>query len=478
MDWEIINAGQALYLLAVSFYIFFFCLFVRYFFWMAYSYRFYWRKRKRLNLTRDKVISLAREKKSELPFFSILVPARNEAEVIANTIEHLASLNYPKERYEILVITDEKEALAKDAGDHQGPTTMEVVESKIKEFRKRKGVPQLKHCTVPYDFDGRYRGIRKKGHWVPSTKGRALNYGLEFVDPRTTICGFYDAESHPEKDVLLYIAWSWLQDPRERIWQGPVFQVRNFYKLGPICKIAAIYQALSHEIYLPVLMKKLPFVGGTNLFISRTLIEKIRGYDHKSLTEDLELGVRAYLETGVWAEYFPYYSTEQTPATYRAYFRQRLRWGSGHLQVCEKFRFAYQYSWEKLGPILKNLHWKGQGEWLLYQCAVFVPIFFLFLSLNGYLDTSILPIGLRQKLYYLILVYFAFTFYAYMHFSPLMEPVGLWKRLEGALQLLTLPVSSFFLPFPFTAASILKVLNRQPQTWVKTPRTRESNSLV
>ncbi|MBC7325392.1 MAG: glycosyltransferase, partial [Moorella sp. (in: Bacteria)] len=392
---------------------------------------------------------------------------------IANTIEHLAALNYPSDRYEILVITDEKESLSRAAGEHSGPTTMEVVEAKIREFARRGNMPQLKHCTVPYDFDGRFRGSRR-GYSIPSTKGRALNYGLEFVDPRTTICGFYDAESHPEADVLLYIAWSWLNDPRERVWQGPVFQVRNFYQLGLITKIAAIYQAISHEIYLPVLMKKLPFVGGTNLFVGRRLLERIGGYDHRALTEDLELGVRAYLETGVWAEYFPYFSTEQTPATFHAFFRQRLRWGSGHLQVCEKFRYAYQYSWDKRGPLLHNLFWKGQGEWLLYQGAVLVPLTVLILALNGDLDPSILPLGVRTVLHYLVFVYFAFTFYAYGHFSRLMAPVTWWEQLRGAMHLLALPFASFFLPLPYTSASIMKALNRQPQTWVKTPRTKEA----
>lgn len=471
MDWEIISSAQMLYLFSVWFYLLFFALFLRYFYWMWYSYRTHWSKRTKLSV--ETVAALAASKNLELPFFTILVPARNEAEVIANTIEHLASLNYPNDRYEILVITDEKEAMAKAAGEQQGPTTMEVVEAKIREFTARGDAPQLKHCTVPYDFDGRFRGSRR-GHSITSTKGRALNYGLEFVDPRTTICGFYDAESHPEADVLLYIAWSWLHDPRERIWQGPVFQVRNFYQLGFITKIAAIYQAISHKIYLPVLMKKLPFVGGTNLFVGRRLLEEIGGYDHRALTEDLELGVRAYLKTGVWAEYFPYYSTEQTPATFYAFFRQRLRWGSGHLQVCDKFRYAYQYSWDKRGPILHNLFWKGQGEWLLYQGAVIVALLLLLLGLNGGLDPSILPVEFRRVLHYLTFVYYAFTFLAYVHFSRHMTPVGWWQQLIGAMQLLVLPLASFFLPLPYTAASIMKALNRQPQTWVKTPRTKEA----
>jgi len=221
-------------------------------------------------------------------------------------------------------------------------------------------------------------------------------------------------------------------------------------------------------------MKKLPFVGGTNLFVGRRLLERIGGYDHRALTEDLELGVRAYLETGVWAEYFPCFSTEQTPATFYAFFRQRLRWGSGHLQVYDKFRYAYQYSWDKRGLLLRNLFWKGEGEWLFYQGAVLVPLSILFLSLNGSLDPSILPLRIRMLLHYLVFLYLAFTLYAYAHFSRHMAPASWWQQLVGTLQLLALPFASFFLPLPYTSASIMKAMNRQPQTWVKTPRTKEA----
>jgi cellulose synthase/poly-beta-1,6-N-acetylglucosamine synthase-like glycosyltransferase len=51
-----------------------------------------------------------------VPFISVLVPARNEAVVIENTIRHLVSLRYPKQSLEILVVTDEKETQATEDG--------------------------------------------------------------------------------------------------------------------------------------------------------------------------------------------------------------------------------------------------------------------------------------------------------------------------------------------------------------------------
>src|SRR5512143_3341371 len=42
----------------------------------------------------------------EWPGVSILVPARNEARVIANTVERLCALDYPREKLEIIIVDD------------------------------------------------------------------------------------------------------------------------------------------------------------------------------------------------------------------------------------------------------------------------------------------------------------------------------------------------------------------------------------
>lgn len=466
---------QILYLITVAMYVLVLVLFLRYFMWKHYACKHYWNRRPRLTI--DDVMNLASEKSSSLPYFSILIPARNEADVIANTIEHMAKLNYPTDRFEIIVITDEKELLARREGNGSSPTTQDVVEGKKREFERRCGVPVLKHYSVPWDFDGRLNGTCR-GWEVPSTKARALNYGLMFLSKETEICGFYDAESRPERDTLLYIAYRYLEtDGQVKLWQGPVFQVRNFFQLGALNKVAAIYQAVAHEWYLPVLMKYLPFVGGTNLFVERNLLESIGGYDHQILSEDLELGARAYLEAGAWPEYFPFVSTEQTPATYRAYFRQRLRWGSGHLQVVDKFRQAVHYPAEKREPLLKNLFWKGQGEWIFYQMAVAVTLAILPFVLAGYSDPSMIPLNIRRVMQINVPIYFMFTFSRYFHFKKYIDfsvaPRSFWKRWLAVGHLVVLPLGGIFFPLPFTTAVILRWLHREPQVWIKTPRTKE-----
>lgn len=462
-----------LYLISFIFTFFIAFLFLRYIYWGFVSRKLYWKKPEDLSV--EKLMDEAREKNMTIPYFTIMIPARDEADVIAYTIDHLTSLNYPCNKYEIMVITDAKELRVKENCPNK-ITTQDVVKDIMREFTFIKNCPVLRHLTVPYDYDGRIGGICL-GREVVSTKARALNYGLNYINPETTICSFFDAESRPEKNVLLYLAARYLASSgKQKLWQGPVFQVRNFYQLGPINKIIALYQALAHEWYLPILMRHLPFLGGTNLHVERELLVKIGGYDHTVLSEDLELGVRAYLETNQWPQYIPVISTEQTPASYKAYYRQRLRWGSGHLQVFDKLRTLTAYPDSIRIPLLRTLYLKGHAQWYLYQVLVLAPYVFLFLAIQGKLDPTAIPEEIRSALSWLTPLYYSFTFYLFYRFRNYIDfsstPRG-FLRFLPVLQLAILPIVGIFIALPFSSALVLRVFNRQPQVWVKTPRTQE-----
>ena len=453
-------------------------LFLRYLFWGFVSRKIFWKKPQ--DITVEKLMDEAREKKLLLPYFTIIIPARDEADVIAHTIDHMRSLRYPSNKYEIVVITDAKESRVKEKCPDK-IITKDVVEAIIREISVREDYPILRHLTVPYDYDGHIGGICL-GREVTSTKARALNYGLNYINSKTTICSFFDAESRPDQGILLYLAARYLASSgKQKIWQGPVFQVRNFFELGPINKIAALYQALAHEWYLPILMRHLPFLGGTNLHMERELLLRIGGFDHTVLSEDLELGVRAYLETRQWPEYLPIVSTEQTPSRYMAYYRQRLRWGSGHLQVYDKFRTTKNYENQIRFPLLRTLYWKGHSQWYLYQSLVIIPYIFLLLAIQGKLDPSRIPEEIRSLITLLTPLYYGFTFYLFYRFRNYIDfsaaPHGILRFLP-VLQLALLPIAGIFIALPFSSALVLWKIHRQPQVWIKTPRTLERTRAI
>jgi cellulose synthase/poly-beta-1,6-N-acetylglucosamine synthase-like glycosyltransferase len=645
-----------LYILAVLAYFYSFILFVRFFVWRRLAHSRYWSKKTEITL--DMLRQQARLQGSSLPFFTVMVPARNESLVIEKTIDNLMLLDYPKEYLQIVVITDHKERLeheetrpkvvsellhlllggAKpknpqtesfylayvitrlplgellyrvssfDSGDRirtasqfqkllfaiaagileQKPldlsniyygfrrtfpgipderfkpavtefllllrlalskvdhlldkpyapkrveiiaemagklpplksevsrsaqldktlrdsvpsaqdlgklfnsfflTTQEVVENCIEKYSDT-GI-KLTHCEVPYDFDGQYGGVCT-GQSVRSTKGRALNYAFGMVNPQSDMLVFYDAESHPDHDVLLHAARHLLKPNPPQILQGPLFQVRNYYRMGALSRIGGLYKAIAHDWYLPLMFYRLPFVGGTNLFIAWKLIQKMKGFDETSLTEDLEFGCRAHLYFGVNLTFLTVKSTEQTPPTIPQYFKQRLRWGSGHLQVIRRIR-SYPYLKEAVGDRrdfsrrARSLWWNllllGPIEWIAYQLSTVIVLVMDAILVANLFGAGIPgPFFAENPVLYWSLVglngpYLAFTFYCYRRYDQVFDrsfaPIN---AILGALDILKLVMATFvvfLLPAPYTWSVVLTMLGKAPVAWVKTPRTSE-----
>lgn len=283
----------------------------------------------------------------ELPKVSLVIPARNESDVIRRTIYGISEINYPKDRMELSIVTDEKEDM-RDLDVYltqpsktklkEKKTTLEITRELGKELYQHKDF-KVNALSVPVDFDGYYPG-KRTGRLVKSTKGRALNYALRFVPTDTDYLGIYDADAKPDPDVLIGVASKHLKEPSTTIMQGPIFQIGNYNDIGLFSKTISLYQSVAHDWYYPLILEekkpRMPFIGGTNYFIKPDLLEELKGFDPLALTEDWDLGARAWIEKDAHASFLPYPAIEQTPPTIKTYFKQRLRWREGGLEVKNK----------------------------------------------------------------------------------------------------------------------------------------------
>jgi len=113
----------------------------------------------------------------------------------------------------------------------------------------------------------------------------------------------------------------------------------------------------------------------------------------------------------------------------------------------------------------------------VYQAATFIPPAILILAATGHVDVTILPRTLRLALSCVSLIYPLFTFYAYFRYYRFIDPLdrspGVLQQMWVCVQLLVLPLAAFCFPLPYTAALVLKMMGREPRSWVKTPRTAE-----
>ena len=467
---------------------------------VIYSYNKYWKKKEVVTL--EEVQKITADKGTKLPFFTIMIPAKDDSDVVAPTIETFLDINYPRDSYEVVVVTDQKETLNAKEGDI---TTQTEVARMQEKYKNSQPDFHLLHYDVPYDFDGEISG-KCLGHEVRSTKGRALNWAFTEHDKESvskpTFYAFFDTDAHPNNQSFLAVAKSFLLDNSKKVFQLPVFQVRNFCSISNFSKLASIGQAFSHQTFLPYMFVYMPFLGGTNLFIERNLIWAVRGINPYTITDDLDLGTRIYLQENVWPQYLPYPSSEQTPATIKMYTKQRKRWGMGQLLMITDLT-----NWShKLPDNLKNVPnikrkinklywayiWHGPFQYLSY---FFLTILSLVALTSRTVNVFISLFSISSKLAYFSMAKTAFGFtswfvsylpIALMLYSIVLLLVyrryiswpqkGTWQRQTFwylVAEFTYMPFILFLYSWPYVSGFIdYHILRKRNPQWIKTPRTK------
>lgn len=240
----------------------------------------------------------------ELPSVSILIPAYNEEVVLDNTLKAMTSLDYPIDRFEIIVIDD--------ASTDQ---TGEIAERWASRF------PNLRvlHMTKQEHTGG---------------KAAALNRGTAFS--RFENIAIYDADNTPEPDALKHLATQ-LADHKEL--GGVIGTFRTVNRNRNLLTRMINIEGLSYQWIIQAgrwVLMRVCSLPGTNLMIRRTLLESLGGWDESALTEDADLSIQIY-QAGYQIKYVPYAITwEQEPEKLSTWFRQRTRWVRGNNYVLVK----------------------------------------------------------------------------------------------------------------------------------------------
>ncbi|MCM3288833.1 glycosyltransferase family 2 protein [Paenibacillus sp. MER 180] len=246
------------------------------------------------------------EIKGEAPFVSIMVPAHNEGKVITKTVESLLALDYPHDRYEIIVIND-----------NSSDNSSELL-----------GDLQRKH-------DGRNLIIINTDA-VTGGKGKSNALNIGFKQSRGELIAIYDADNTPEKTALRYLVAEITNDDTLGAVIGK-FRTRNrntnlltrFINIETL-SFQWMAQAGRWKLF------KLCTIPGTNFIMRRSIVESIGGWDVKAIAEDTEISFRIYM-MGYRIKFQPKSVTwEQEPQTVKVWFKQRTRWAKGNIYVIIK----------------------------------------------------------------------------------------------------------------------------------------------
>lgn len=237
-----------------------------------------------------------RRPSSDQPIISILVPLFDECDIAERLVSRLDSLEYPRDRVEVLLILEAGDARTRAALTRTDlPGWMRVVD-------------------VP---PGNLR-----------TKPRAMNYALDFA--RGEIVGIYDAEDAPAPDQLLKVADAFRNaGPDVACVQG----ILDFYNARQswLSRCFTIDYATWFRLVLPGLAR-MGFVvplGGTTVFFRRDALDSLGRWDAHNVTEDADLGIRL-ARRGYRAAFFNSVTEEEATASVPAWIRQRSRWIKGY----------------------------------------------------------------------------------------------------------------------------------------------------
>jgi cellulose synthase/poly-beta-1,6-N-acetylglucosamine synthase-like glycosyltransferase len=207
---------------------------------------------------------------ADLPLYTVLVPAFDEANIVRKLIENIAVLDYPAERLQVLLLLEE--------GDDATFTAV----------RSAPLPPYVQVLVVP-------RG-------EPRTKPRACNFGLQFARGEYTV--IFDAEDRPEMDQL-----------RKAVF---AFQAERPADAGPV----ACLQARLH-------FDNARANVSSNHFRT-SLLRELVGWDPYNVTEDADLGLRIAVR-GYGVEILDSVTWEEACGRLVPWIRQRTRWIKGYI---------------------------------------------------------------------------------------------------------------------------------------------------
>jgi cellulose synthase/poly-beta-1,6-N-acetylglucosamine synthase-like glycosyltransferase len=368
------------------------------------------------------------------PTVSILIPARNEGQVIKRLLQRITELTYPKTKMQIVIVDDA-------STDETGKI--------VDDYSQNFPFIQVIHRNTN---DG------GKG------KAYAMNEGFKQLTGEIVLC--FDADYYPQKDIIERLT-SAFSDPQVGAVQGRVVVLNEPQSL--ITRLVTLERVGGYRIDQQARdqLGLITQFGGTVGGFRRSLLEELNGWDPSVLAEDTDLTFRVYL-AGYKIRYLVDAECyEEAVDSWSAYEKQRYRWAKGHMQCCFKHTLNVLKS--------KNLNFKEKLDGLMLLNVYFMPILALISFVMGIFLIIYYPTFFSHILWPLWFIVPFFFYSSVGNFAPFFEiGAGLYLDGRGRTQwLLPLLIFPFFYNIYICSKAFLvvifsKLFRQNSNVWVKT----------
>lgn len=305
---------------------------------------------------RNKIFENRTYNRKNNPKISIIVPAFNEEESIAETIRSLKRIDY--KNLEVLIMSD-------------GSTdnTSKIVPREISD-------------------DNRFRFIDNEKN---QGKATVLNQGIELANGRFIAC--MDADSVVENDIIEKILPYFDKDVGAVTISVDVNKPKTF-----LHKIVALEFALGLSLFLKIFsfLDCIFVTPGPFSMYRKSALKRIGGFNPENITEDHEIAFRLHKHGYKIRNCIEAKVHTTLPETFKGIYVQRRRWYSGAIQT-----------------FFQHMNMLGKKKYGLF--AYFIPYNFILIGLGLFLFTFSTILFLTKNIKELLLYrYTGFNFFEHL----------------------------------------------------------------
>lgn len=380
----------------------------------------------------------------DLPIYTIQLPVFKESEVIYKLAYNLQNLDYPKVKLDVKLLIESDDEVTFNA---------------------------IKNLKFPCIFDPVVIPYAQ-----PKTKPKACNYGLHFS--KGEYLTIYDAEDIPDSDQLKMVHALFHKLPDEYI---VVQCALNYFNKTEnfLTRMFTLEYSYWFDYMLPGLDGlgvPIPLGGTSNHFKFDKLME-LGGWDGFNVTEDADLGIRAYAK-GYKVTVLDSTTYEEANNAFYNWIRQRSRWIKGYMQT-------YLVHMRNPMKLLKEVGWNGFFgfqffiggtffTFLAYPLLLFLLLFYFLATLDfsNHLFGDYTTTGI-QKLFKLVfpdwvIIISVFNFFAGNLLMIYINMIAVFRRKSYSLILFAIANPVYWLMHSISSYKGLFQLISKPFYWEKT----------
>jgi cellulose synthase/poly-beta-1,6-N-acetylglucosamine synthase-like glycosyltransferase len=240
----------------------------------------------------------------ELPRVTVQLPSYNEMYVIERVIDAVCAFDYPRDRLDIQVLddsTDETQMIARNAVERWANLGLDI------------------HYIHRSDRTGFKAGALENG--LRTAKG-------EFI-------AIFDADFVPDADYL-HKTIHHFTDPQIGMVQARWEHLNREYSFLTRAQAIFLDGHFMLESFTRFLGGRFFNFNGTAGILRRRTIEEAGGWEHDTLTEDLDLSYRAQIKGWKFVFLPDVPVPAELPVEITSYKSQQCRWAKGAMQTCKK----------------------------------------------------------------------------------------------------------------------------------------------